>query len=93
MINANNWHLTNTTVLSFIFSSGARSYDGAHFGQGMGKTWLDELGCLGDEHRLEQCMILNDWGQEDCGHSEDVGVSCQGMIVYTNIGKERKCFI
>ena len=87
MINANNWHLTNTNFLSFIFSSGARSYARAHFGQGKDKTWLDDLECLGDEYGLEQCMIFKDWGQENCGHSDDVGVSCQGIIVYTNINQ------
>ncbi|XP_041372788.1 deleted in malignant brain tumors 1 protein-like [Gigantopelta aegis] len=75
-----NFNATDARVvcrsLGFL-SSGARSYDGSHFGQGAEPTWLDDLDCLGDEHGLEQCLYYRNWGQENCGHSEDVGVGCQ----------------
>ncbi len=45
------------------------------FGQGDGPILLDNLGCNGDEERLENCSS-NGFGVNNCGHSEDAGVRC-----------------
>ncbi|KAL8176300.1 UNVERIFIED_CONTAM: hypothetical protein K2H54_030384 [Gekko kuhli] len=48
---------------------------GAHFGEGTGQIWLDEVECKGTESSLSQCPA-NPWGKENCNHGEDAGVIC-----------------
>ncbi|XP_078317936.1 uncharacterized protein LOC144620594 isoform X2 [Crassostrea virginica] len=58
------------------FSRNGASYAGsAAFGQGSGKIWLDDLICTGSESSIMQCQS-NGWGVHNCGHSEDVGITC-----------------
>ena len=47
------------------------------FGEGAGAILLDNLRCTGDEVSLFNCSH-NGVGNHNCGHSEDVGVTCQG---------------
>nr|P30204.3 RecName: Full=Macrophage scavenger receptor types I and II; AltName: Full=Macrophage acetylated LDL receptor I and II; AltName: Full=Scavenger receptor type A; Short=SR-A; AltName: CD_antigen=CD204 [Mus musculus] len=47
----------------------------AHFGQGTGPIWLNEVMCFGRESSIENCKI-NQWGVLSCSHSEDAGVTC-----------------
>lgn len=55
-------------------SSDAQEYNAE---PGEGATWLDQVSCEGNENNLLDCS-MNDIGNEDCSHSEDVGVICQG---------------
>jgi len=45
------------------------------FGQGSGAIWKDGIACTGSESSVFDCPSEK-WGDENCGHSEDVGVSC-----------------
>ncbi|KAH3835896.1 hypothetical protein DPMN_109264 [Dreissena polymorpha] len=45
------------------------------FRQGSGAIWLDDVQCTGVELTIENCTHKQ-WGKNDCGHSEDVGVVC-----------------
>ena len=54
---------------------GGRAFSSAHFGAGLGKTWLDNVNCDGSEMTLEDCHA-NTWGDENCSHDEDAGVVC-----------------
>ncbi|KAL4693516.1 hypothetical protein H8957_002568 [Semnopithecus entellus] len=47
----------------------------AHFGQGTGPIWLNEVYCFGRESSIEECKIRQ-WGTRACSHSEDAGVTC-----------------
>ena len=54
---------------------GAMAYGQARYGTGSGPIWLDDLSCAGSERFLDMCSY-RPWGQNNCQHSEDLGVSC-----------------
>ncbi|XP_053891794.1 neurotrypsin-like isoform X2 [Malaclemys terrapin pileata] len=57
------------------FSGTPKALSWAHYGQGSGPILLDEVECSGNELSLDQCK-KNNWGQQNCDHIEDAGVSC-----------------
>lgn len=44
-------------------------------GIGSGTILLDQVHCTGTEESIEECPA-NNWGDNDCTHLEDAGVSC-----------------
>ncbi|XP_056891870.1 neurotrypsin isoform X1 [Takifugu flavidus] len=56
----------------------ARAWGKAHFGKGSNRVWLDEVRCTGNELTLDQCL-KSAWGEHNCLHSEDAGVSCSPL--------------
>ena len=59
-----------------IINAGARAFSSARFGQGTGPIALDDVQCNTSSDR--QLLECPNWGfyVENCGHSEDAGVSC-----------------
>ncbi|XP_001638333.2 signal peptide, CUB and EGF-like domain-containing protein 3 isoform X2 [Nematostella vectensis] len=49
-------------------------HQAAHYGQGSGPIWLDEVHCSGNEATLFSCQFIH--RPHNCGHSEDASVVC-----------------
>jgi len=49
------------------------------YGPGTGPIWLDNLACTGRETHLFNCRH-NGWGRHNCGHYEDVSISCYSSV-------------
>ena len=72
------WDIEDATVVCRqlgLPTANAQALGGAHFGEGVEPTWLDDVYCLGSESILSDCSHKA-WGDEDCGHSEDASVVC-----------------
>nr|XP_014353051.1 PREDICTED: deleted in malignant brain tumors 1 protein-like [Latimeria chalumnae] len=51
----------------------------AHFGEGSGEIWKDDVECDGSESRLVECPS-RPWGQHNCTHRDDAGVVCSDAV-------------
>jgi len=51
----------------------------ASYGSGTGPIYLDNVMCMGNETRLEDCLH-NGVGNHNCIHFEDAGVVCTSKI-------------
>lgn len=57
------------------FQRGGVVLTGSSYGGGRGPIWMDDLECLGNETSIQSCT-RKPWGVNNCGHDEDVAVSC-----------------
>lgn len=76
------WSFTDATVVCRQLDCGTAvsAYGGAHFGQGSGPIWLDNVECAGTEAALSECQA-RPWGVNNCHHGEDAGVTCTGNVL------------
>ena len=59
----------------YLIVAGVVIYSGAHFGQGSGPIFMDDVACNGSESRLIDCV--HDSNTTEDTHAEDAGVHCQ----------------
>ena len=68
------------------FFAGSVPYINAFYGQGSGPIWLDYLRCTGNETALMNCSHSGiGITRYYCGHDDDVGVQCPGILVAVSL--------
>lgn len=55
---------------------------------GTGQIWLDQVVCNGNETSIDDCLHWH-WGEHNCGHGEDVGVSCGAPAARSTLTSNR----
>ncbi|XP_050925796.1 deleted in malignant brain tumors 1 protein isoform X4 [Lates calcarifer] len=75
-----NWDFSDAEVVCRELGCGVAlsAPQSAHFGEGTGQIWLDEVDCSGSETSLSECQH-GGFGIQDCQHAEDAGVVCSGV--------------
>uniref|UniRef100_A0A3B3ZDL6 SRCR domain-containing protein n=1 Tax=Periophthalmus magnuspinnatus TaxID=409849 RepID=A0A3B3ZDL6_9GOBI len=75
------WDMSDAKVVCRQMDCGVAisATQNAHFGEGSGQIWLDEVSCSGSESSLTQCGH-GGFGSHNCEHSEDAGVICSDEI-------------
>ncbi|XP_010214664.1 PREDICTED: antigen WC1.1-like [Tinamus guttatus] len=75
------WDLNDASVVCRQLQCGvAVNFTGsAHYGEGSGQIWLDDVNCSGGEAALWDCPA-RPWGQHNCRHGKDAGVICSDFV-------------
>ena len=57
-----------------------------NFVSGTGQIWLDDQNCKRYETSINECAH-REFGNHDCGHSEDIGVVCIGgkLLIHSTV--------
>ncbi|NXN24280.1 C163A protein, partial [Nycticryphes semicollaris] len=75
------WDLSDAHVVCKQLGCGhaIKAFASAHYGEGSGQIWLDDVNCTGAESDLWACPSRA-WGQHNCQHKEDAGVLCSEYL-------------
>ncbi|XP_075409484.1 antigen WC1.1-like [Tenrec ecaudatus] len=86
------WDLSDAHVVCRQLGCGVAltATGSAHFGEGAGPIWLDELNCTGEESHVWRCASRK-WGQHDCRHKEDAGVVCSESLALRLVSDDHDC--
>nr|XP_056720375.1 soluble scavenger receptor cysteine-rich domain-containing protein SSC5D-like [Euleptes europaea] len=86
------WNMKNAQVVCRELGCGKAisAPQGAHFGEGSGHIWLDDVKCKGREASLRDCK-LRPWGEHNCNHEEDAGVVCSDTAEIRLVNGSSRC--
>uniref|UniRef100_A0A671VSG7 SRCR domain-containing protein n=1 Tax=Sparus aurata TaxID=8175 RepID=A0A671VSG7_SPAAU len=86
------WDIRDAEVVCRVIDCGTAqtAKTNAFFGPGQGNIWLDDVSCLGNETSLMHCRHPP-LGENNCGHGEDAGVVCSGIISVGLINGTGQC--
>ncbi|XP_045411162.1 antigen WC1.1-like [Lemur catta] len=86
------WDLSDAHVVCRQLGCGQalKALGSAHFGEGSGPIWLDDLNCTGKESHVWKCPSRG-WGQHDCRHKEDAGVTCSEFLALRMVSGDQMC--
>ncbi|KAL8176298.1 UNVERIFIED_CONTAM: hypothetical protein K2H54_030365 [Gekko kuhli] len=86
------WNIKNAQVVCRELGCGKAisAPQGAHFGAGSGRIWLDDVKCKGREPSLSNCK-LGVWGSHNCDHDEDAGVVCSELAKIRLVNGLNRC--
>uniref|UniRef100_A0A8C8ZRC8 SRCR domain-containing protein n=1 Tax=Prolemur simus TaxID=1328070 RepID=A0A8C8ZRC8_PROSS len=86
------WDLSDAHVVCRQLGCGQalKALGSAHFGKGSGPIWLDDLNCTGKESHVWKCPSRG-WGQHDCRHKEDAGVTCSEFLALRMVSGDQMC--
>lgn len=75
------WHMQDgDTICKQLGYERARYvYFRAHYGQGTGPIWIDQIHCNSGSASILDCRHLG-WGESDCDHKEDAAVDCKRIV-------------
>lgn len=78
------WDIREGQVVCRAMDCGSAKFvkPSAYFGPGEGDIWLDDVRCVGNESTLLHCQHPA-LGENNCGHGEDAGVVCSGILCHT----------
>ncbi|XP_014458569.1 deleted in malignant brain tumors 1 protein [Alligator mississippiensis] len=62
----------------------------AEFGQGSGRTWVEDANCLGIESTLSECRVKL-VGKSNCDHGEDASVVCSDPTPIRLVNGHHRC--
>ena len=71
------WDSEDATVICRMLGYDQALYAlrSAHYGEGTGPIWLDNVNCTGTEPTILRCE-KSPWGTNNCIHAEDAAVFC-----------------
>ena len=61
----------------------------AGFGAGVGKVWMDDVFCHGNEAQLSDCYVLT-WDCDHCDHGKDLGIECGWTEIESPCSEEKE---